>query len=86
MENVVDRLQFLSTTRCDNSTELKFIASHFYDFLRRPDALKMLPLSLLCEIITQGSLRFESEDSLCDFIIKGIETKWAIFGLVEFVR
>jgi hypothetical protein len=38
MENVVGRVRFLSTTRCDISTELEFIASHFYDFLRRPDA------------------------------------------------
>jgi hypothetical protein len=33
MENVVDRLQFLSATRCDISAELEFIASQFYDFL-----------------------------------------------------
>jgi hypothetical protein len=86
VENVVNRLRFLSTTRCDISLELEFIASHFYDFLRRPDALNALPFSLLYEIITQGCLRIESEDCLYDFISHGIETNQEMFSLLEFVR
>jgi hypothetical protein len=53
MENVLDRLRFLSATRSDISTELEFIASHFYDFLRRRDALNALPFSM---IYTMGIL------------------------------
>jgi hypothetical protein len=86
MENVVGRLQFLSTTRCNNSIELEFIASHFYDFLRRPDALNALPFSMVYEIINQESLRLDSEDSLYDFISKGAETNREMFSLLEFVR
>jgi hypothetical protein len=85
-ENVVDRLPFLSATRCDISTKLKFIASHFYGFLHRLDALKALPVSLLYEIISHGSLRVENEDSLYNFIHQGIETNREMFGLLEFVR
>ncbi|MDR1557746.1 MAG: hypothetical protein LBS88_12085, partial [Tannerellaceae bacterium] len=51
IENVFDRIRFLSTTRCDISTELEFLASHFYDFLRRPDALNALPFSMIYMII-----------------------------------
>jgi hypothetical protein len=86
IENVLDRIRFLSATRCDISTELEFIVSHFYDFLRRPDALKALPFSMICEILGHGSLRLESEDSLYDFIKKGIETNREMFSLMEFVR
>jgi hypothetical protein len=45
-----------------------------------------LPFSLLYEIVAQRSLRIDSEDSLCDFISKGIETNQEMFGLLEFVR
>jgi hypothetical protein len=34
IENVVDRIAFLSATRCDISTELEFIRSHLYNCLR----------------------------------------------------
>jgi hypothetical protein len=72
--------------RCDISAELKFIASHFYDFLYRPDALKSIPFSVLYETIDQGSLRLENEDSLYNFISRGIETNRETHGLLEFVR
>jgi hypothetical protein len=45
-----------------------------------------LPFSLLYEIISQGSLRLDSEDSLYDFISHGIETNREMFSLLEFVR
>jgi hypothetical protein len=48
--------------------------------------LSGLPFSLLYEIITQGYLRIDSEDSLYDFISKGIETSREMFSLLEFVR
>jgi hypothetical protein len=86
MENVVDRLRSLPATQCDISTELEFIASHFYDLLRRRDALKALPFSLLYAIISRGSLRLESEDSLYDFIRKNTETNGGMCRLLEFVR
>jgi hypothetical protein len=86
MENVIDRLRFLWATRCDISTEFEFIASHFYGFLCRPDALKALPFSMIFEIIGQGSLSVDSEDNPCDFISKGIETTRDSFSLLEFVR
>jgi hypothetical protein len=54
--------------------------------LRRPDALDALPFSPLYEIITQGSLRLESEDSLYDFLSHGIETRPEKFEPLEFVR
>jgi hypothetical protein len=82
MENVVDRLHFLSATQCDISTELEFVGSHFDDFLRRPDALNAWPFSMLYIIIGDGSLRLESEDGLYDFIREDIK----LFGLMEFVR
>jgi hypothetical protein len=68
VNNVVDRLEFLSATRCNVLTEVEFIASHFYDFLCNHDALKPLIFSLLDKIISYGSLRVASEHSLCDFI------------------
>jgi hypothetical protein len=37
-------------------------------------------------ILSHGSLRLESEDSLYDFIRKGTETNWEMFRLLEFVR
>jgi hypothetical protein len=48
MLNVVDHLHFLPATRRHISTELEFISSQFYDFLRRPDALR----GLLCQWFT----------------------------------
>jgi hypothetical protein len=50
VENVVDRLRFLSTTRGDISMELELIASHFYDFSRRPDALNALPFPMITRL------------------------------------
>jgi hypothetical protein len=41
---------------------------------------------MIYTIISQGSLRLESEDSLYDFIRKGIETNREMFTLLEFVR
>jgi hypothetical protein len=86
MENVVDRLLFLSATQCDISTELEFIASHFYAFLSRRDALNVLPFSLIYAILSHGSLRLESEDGLYEFIRRGIEMNGEMFGLFEFIR
>ena len=57
MENVVGCLQVLSVTPCDISTELEFIASDFYDFLCRSDALNTLSFSIIYEVISHGSLR-----------------------------
>jgi hypothetical protein len=85
MENVGDHLRFLSATRCDISTEIDFIASHFDDFLCRCDAIAVLPLSLLYEILGHGSLRLESEDGLYGFISDGIKTHQELFDLMEFV-
>jgi hypothetical protein len=62
------------------------MASHFYDFLCRPDALKALPFSVISEIVSHGSLSVDSEDGLYDFICKGTETTRDTFGLLEFVR
>jgi hypothetical protein len=81
MENVVDRLQFLSTTRCDISAEVEFIASHFHDFLCCCDALNTVPFSLPYKIIGHGSLRLQSEDRLCDFISKAAKTNQEQFRL-----
>jgi hypothetical protein len=53
--------------------------------LRRPDGLNALPFSMIYEIISQGSLRLASEDSLYDFIKKRTETKPEMFSLLEFV-
>jgi hypothetical protein len=84
--NDFDRFRFPSATRCDILAGLEFIASHFYFFLRRPDALKNLHFSILYEIIGRGSLKLESEDCLYDFISKGTETNREMFRLLEFVR
>jgi hypothetical protein len=86
MENVVDRLGFLSAAPCDVSTELEFIASHFCDFLCHRDLLKNLPFALLSEILGHGSLRIDSEDKVYRFISECIETNQEVFGLLEFVR
>jgi hypothetical protein len=80
MENVVDRLRFLSATRCGISVELEFIASHFYHFS------EALPFSLIYEIVGHPSLRLESEDCLYNFISKGIKVNWESFRLLEFVK
>jgi hypothetical protein len=80
MENVIERLQFLSATRCDISTELKFMSLHFYDFA------EALPFPLMHEIAGYRSLRLKSEDHLYNFISKGIEANAELFGLLEFVR
>jgi hypothetical protein len=50
-ESVVDRLRYRSATRCDISAELEFVASHFDDFLVRPETLTTLSFSFLYEII-----------------------------------
>jgi hypothetical protein len=47
MVNVLDRVRFRSANRCDISAELKFIASHFDDFLPRPRTLTALPFPFL---------------------------------------
>jgi hypothetical protein len=86
MENVVDRLEFLLATRCDISPELEFIASHFYDFLCRREALKDLPFPMIYEILGHGSLRLDGEDSLYDFIREATETNREMGSLLEFVR
>jgi hypothetical protein len=41
---------------------------------------------MIYAILGHGSLRLESEDSLYDFISKGIETNREMFGLLDFVR
>jgi hypothetical protein len=86
METVVDRLRFPSANRCDISAELEFVASHFDDSLPRPQTLTTLCFSFLCEIIGDGSLRLESEDSLLDFLRKGTKMNPKMFCLLEFVR
>jgi hypothetical protein len=86
MENVVDRIRFLSATRCNISAEVEFIASHFHDFLCRRDVLNAVPFSLHCEIIGHGSLRLQSEDRLCDFIRRGTKLNPNMFRLSELVR
>jgi hypothetical protein len=63
-----------------------FIASHFYDFSRRPDALNAVPVSTLHEITGQRSLRLGGEATLYDFIGKSIETNREMFGLLELPR
>jgi hypothetical protein len=68
IEDVVNRLRFLSATRCDISAELEFIASRFYNFLRRPDALNAVRFSLLYETIGHGFISLDHEDRLYDFI------------------
>jgi hypothetical protein len=47
--------------------------------------LKELSFSIIYEILNCGSLRFESEDCLYDFINIGIETDREMFDLLEFV-
>jgi hypothetical protein len=86
MDNVLDRLRFRSANRCDISAELEFFASHFDNFLPHPQTLTTLPFSFLYEIICHGSLRIESEDSLCDFIRRGTTINPEMFCLLEFVR
>jgi hypothetical protein len=82
IENAVDRIRFLSTNRCDISSELEFISSHFCDFLRRSDNLVTLSFSVIYEILSHRSLQLESEDELYDFISKRAES----ISLLEFVR
>jgi hypothetical protein len=41
---------------------------------------------MIYHILGHGSLRLESEDSLYDFINKGIETDRKMFGVLEFLR
>jgi hypothetical protein len=86
VKSVTDPLQFLSGSRSNPSTELEFIASHFYDFLYRRDRLKALSFSMIYEILGHGSLRIDSEDGRSDFISESIETDAEMFGLLEFVR
>jgi hypothetical protein len=86
MENVVDRLRFLSANRCDISAELEFVASYFDDFLPRPQTLTTLPFSLLYDSISRGSLRIESEGGLYDFISNGTTMNPEMFCLLEFAR
>jgi hypothetical protein len=83
IDNVADRLGFLSATGCDISAELEFIASHFYDFMRRPDSVDALPFSIFYEIIGRESLRVENGDSFYDFIRNSSPD---MFCLLEFVR
>jgi hypothetical protein len=86
MYNVINRLGFLSTTRCNISAELEFVASHFDDFSWRGNGLKVLSFLMIYEILGHGSLRLETEERLLDFINEGIETGGKVFGLLEFVR
>jgi hypothetical protein len=86
METVIDRLEFLSVTRCDISAELEFIASHFCDFLRLPDALNGLSFSVIYDIVSRGSLGHDNEDSFYNFIRKYTETNQEMFHLLEFIR
>jgi hypothetical protein len=62
--NVHDHLGFMSASRCNVSTELDFISSHFYHFSHHPNALTALPSLMLYDIIGHRSLRLESEDHL----------------------
>jgi hypothetical protein len=66
--------------------ELEFIASHFDDFLPRPQTLTTLYFSFLYEILAHRSLRIENEDSLYDFIRKGTKMNPEMICLLEFVR
>jgi hypothetical protein len=65
---------------------VEFIASPFYNFLRRPDALKVAPFALIYEIISHGSQSFESEARFSGFMRKGAETAREMFGLQKLVR
>jgi hypothetical protein len=86
MEKVVNRLQFLSRTRCDVSTELELIASRFYEFSHHPDALNTLSFPLIYERLGHRSLRLESEDCNSELISKVTETNWEFIRLLEFVK
>jgi hypothetical protein len=86
MKNVIDLLRFLSAIRCDTSTELEFVASHFYDFLCRRDSLMAFPFSVSSAIVSHRSLRLDSEGNLYIFISKGTETNREMIGLLEFAR
>jgi hypothetical protein len=48
--------------------------------------LEGFAFSPLYGILGDGSLTVESEGNLYDFISKGSETNWEMFGLLEFVR
>jgi hypothetical protein len=86
MGNVVDHLRFLSATRCDISAQLEFIALHCYDLLYHRDILNVLPLLVVYDIISHGSLRIDWQNSLWGFFSKGIKPNREIFCLLEFVR
>jgi hypothetical protein len=83
VENVINRLGFLSKNGCGISTELEFVALHFSELSH---ALDDLPFAIIYEIIRYPSLLLESEDCLYNFICRGNETNPEFFALLELVR
>jgi hypothetical protein len=86
IETVLDRLVSLSQMRCNVSSKIDFISSHFYDIKDPIVALKPVHSSVIFEIISDPKLKITTEDLLCDFVASTVEINSEFSPLFEFIR
>jgi hypothetical protein len=86
IENVLHRLAFLSSMKCNVSGEIDFISSHFYEITNPIEALKSLQPSVIFEVISNSKLKIATEDLLYDFVASIVEANSELSPLFEFIR
>jgi hypothetical protein len=83
-DNVLSRLKMKRVCGCDFSKELEFAASHLYSISR--EAVEVLDAEDLSNILTNESLRLESEDWLYEVVASFVRQHSDDFWLFEYVR
>jgi hypothetical protein len=84
IRSVIARLKFLNDVNADATQEIKFIASNFLELSE--SQLSELRFECLAAILSDESLKLESEDSLFRFISRKMKGDPASFSLLEFVE
>jgi serine phosphatase RsbU (regulator of sigma subunit) len=78
IENANNGMEHKMRMRRDISAEIKLISSHFNDML---NSLALIDFLLIDAILSRASLKIKSEDSLYDFIMRGIHARSDLFEL-----
>jgi hypothetical protein len=82
--NCISRFEMKSFHRVDNSVEKSFIASHFHRLGIGRSSIEGIQMNDLEEILSDDSLRLESEDSLLALLLSLGSDFIGLFGFVRF--
>jgi hypothetical protein len=82
--NVIERLRYRWKIGCDISTEIEFIASHFFEF--SVSDFGCLDLGILGAILRHEKLKICNEEMIYDLVKSRLSESNEYFSLFEFVR